>query len=80
MLTNTNRSFQETFFDDAVISPIDRRILLLEIGILSHVAPDGDALRPNLDRLLLSDIVGLLARHNCSLKVVPDDPASDENR
>ena len=75
-----NRSelyFHKTFFDDAVISPIDRRILLLEIGILSHIAPDGDSLRPYLDKLPLSDIVRLLARHNCSLKVVPDAPAPE---
>jgi len=74
MYSNSSMPFQRTFYDDAIISPTDRKILLLEIGILSQIGPEGDSIRPLLDELPLSELVGLLEKHHCSLKVVPDDP------
>ncbi len=67
----TNKPFRETFFDDRIISPEDRRILLLEVKILARLGEDGETFRPLLDSMTLPDLVTLLADHDCSLKIVP---------
>ena len=71
MRYTTERTFHETFFDDAIISPADRRILLFEVRILDRIGPEGDLIRSDLDSFTLPGIVELLERHGFDLQIVP---------
>ncbi len=64
------RHFSETFFDDRIINPIDRLILLLDVEILDRLDEDAETVRPCLDSITLPEIVTKLAKHDCTLTVV----------
>ena len=66
----SEKSFHETFFDDAIISPADRRILLFEVHILDRIGAESEHFRQQLDSLPLPGVIELLARHGCDLEIV----------
>jgi hypothetical protein len=63
--------FNVSFFDDTVIAPIERCNLLLHVSILDILGEEGDAIRPYLGDMTLTDVITLLFDHQYTLKVVP---------
>ncbi len=68
---NAKKSFQNTFFDDAVVSPDDRPILILEAQIVDCLGQDGAGIGPYLDQMTLPDIISLLSRYDLTLGIRP---------
>lgn len=65
----TIKEFHTTFFNDAVISPLDRKILLLEVHILEALGPYAFGVRPYLDTMTIPEVVELLDKCGAELRV-----------